>query len=120
MPPDVFKVCTNARSVSKEGRLFILDVNTGKYYSLNQVGAAIWTGLELGRTRQELISTLLEKFDVSEETLSADIDALVARLLELRWIESVPTPSAPRGAPSSLGAVDEDRQLHSRDRRVSK
>jgi hypothetical protein len=89
MGPDVFKIGSHVRSVSKEGRLFILDVNTGKYYSLNRVGIAIWTGLELGRTKQELILHLLETFDVPEDKLAADIDALVTRLSELRLIEKI-------------------------------
>jgi hypothetical protein len=111
MPSDVFKIRSNARSASKDGRLFILDVNTGKYYSVNQVGAAIWAGLELGRTKQELISALLEKFDVAEGKLIADIDALVARLSGLGLIEVVPTPKSPRSAALDTHSHSHRRQV---------
>lgn len=118
MPADVFKIRAHTRSVSKDGQFFVLDVNTGKYYGLNRVGAAIWTSLEQGRTRQELVSALLEKFNVAEGKLIVDIEAMLTRLLDLRLVERLARSQVREG--SSFGAPGGSGELRDPRRDISK
>jgi hypothetical protein len=94
MRSEVPKIRAHVRSVSTKDGLVILDVNTGKYYSLNRTGAVIWTGLERGLTKEELIAVVLETFNVPEDKLRADVDALLKRLSELRIIEKDSRPNS--------------------------
>ena len=46
----------------------------------NKTGAFIIDALKEGTTREELISSLLEKYDASEEIIAADVDSVLAKL----------------------------------------
>ncbi len=47
---------------------------------LNNSGVFLWNRLESGATRDELLASMLEKYDVSETEAAADIDAFVEQL----------------------------------------
>lgn len=47
---------------------------------LNNSGEFLWKQLESDTTRDRLLASMLETYDVSEAEAAADIDAFVARL----------------------------------------
>jgi hypothetical protein len=51
----------------------ILGVERGQYFSLNEVGAAIWELIQDPRTVEAVCSELLSHYDVTRETLEADV-----------------------------------------------
>jgi hypothetical protein len=58
----------------------LLELEAGRYYTLDDVGARCWTLLaELGEV-DAVVSAMLVEFDVDEATLRADLQALIARL----------------------------------------
>lgn len=61
--------------------VFLLDVESERYYSLNKIGATIYSGLVAGKSLNELTETLLTEFDVDKETLRNDIETLVTSLV---------------------------------------
>ncbi len=67
-----------ARRVGDE--IVILDVNSGQYFGLNEVGAFIWDQLESDTARETLITAVTDAYDVGTDQAAADIDALVADL----------------------------------------
>jgi hypothetical protein len=67
-----------------------LDVAHSMYLGVNPSGAVVWTALAAGATRQELVTLLLERFDVETEEASRDIDALLTELSELGLLEQLP------------------------------
>ena len=54
--------------------------------SLNEVGAAIWKGLEAGLDREGLLQKLLEEFDVSEQEARTDLEEFLQMLLQNKLI----------------------------------
>lgn len=54
---------------------------------LTESGAFLWRLLEQGADREELISKMLEEYDVDEATAAADIDRFIAKLNEADLIE---------------------------------
>ncbi|MDA8241091.1 MAG: GeoRSP system PqqD family peptide chaperone [Nitrospiraceae bacterium] len=67
------------QDVSGIGTSIIL--HSGKMHSFNLLGTEIWKLCD-GRTVEEIVSELKEKFEVDEETLRSDVDAFLEHLKE--------------------------------------
>lgn len=61
-----------------EGEVIVIDLATGSYFSLRDVGSEIWTEIERGATEQEIVATLAVRYEASPE----DIDNAVRRLVK--------------------------------------
>lgn len=61
----------------------LLNVETGIYFGLDEVGAEIWGQLVQGRSEDQIVDRLLDAYDVDRATLAADVatflDTLEAR-----------------------------------------
>ncbi len=64
----------------------ILDLDAGKYYGLNDVGAEIWQLIQAESTLEIIQKTLASEFDVDEQTLKRDAEVLLKNLLEAKLI----------------------------------
>ncbi len=60
----------------------------GTMVTLNLLGTEIWKRCE-GRTAEELVTELLEEFDVEADVLRSDIADFLAELAEKRYISYV-------------------------------
>lgn len=81
-PPDTFAPSPRVRCREIGGEAVLLDLDRGTYFSLNETGTAAWAGLVAGRTLGEVHAELLARFDVEEEILWRDLEALVGDLLD--------------------------------------
>jgi hypothetical protein len=63
-----------------EGEAVLLDLASGTYFGLNEVGARVWSLVDAGRSVGEIRATLLAEFEVEESVLAADVEALIADL----------------------------------------
>ena len=62
--------------------VYSLDITSGRYYSLNDVGALIWDLLEQETTRDDLVDIVADSFDVDRTVAASDIDELIADLVD--------------------------------------
>ena len=62
------------------GEAVILHLDDGIYYSLNPVGAHVWTLLQQPRSSEELVQHVLAEFEVDEQRCRMDIEALLEAL----------------------------------------
>ena len=62
------------------GEAILVDLNTTKYYQLNETGALIWRGLENGRTIEDIVSEMQTVYDVSSEHALASVEKLLLSL----------------------------------------
>lgn len=71
-----------------KGSAVMLDIETGKYYNLGEVGGEIWMLLEKQKTVGELLDALTKSYNVSREQCRRDtlpfLEVLVKRGLLLR------------------------------------
>lgn len=65
----------------------ILQMDSGKYYSLNPVGARVWQLLASPRPVGELLATLLAEYEVPADRCRADLLALLQKLQTAGLIE---------------------------------
>lgn len=68
--------------IDRDGAI-LLDTKTGKYYSLNRVGADIWRGLEAGQPIAHVASDLATRYGQPPDTVLNDVHDLVASMQRL-------------------------------------
>jgi hypothetical protein len=78
-----------ARKVDDE--LVVLDIPSGQYFGLNDVGALLWDLLDGTNDRDALIDAVTAEFDVDRTAAGEDIDALLDHLTTAGLV--VETPS---------------------------
>lgn len=66
-----------------DGELVILDTSTSTYLTTNATGALLVRHLVEGRTDQDLITTLVDAYDIDRDTAARDVAAFVAMLRQL-------------------------------------
>ena len=69
------------------GEAAILQLESGVYYTLNPVGARVWTLVQQPVRVAALRDTLVAEYDVAPERLEADLVDLLTRLSAERLIE---------------------------------
>lgn len=62
------------------GEAILVDLNTTKYYQLNETGALIWRRLEGGGSLEDIISEMQSVYDVSSEHALASVEKLLLSL----------------------------------------
>ena len=83
------KVVAAQRLVSSDlgGQTVILGIETGKYYSLNEIGSRIWGLLQQPRTIGEIRDLTVSEYAVDAAQCEADLLALFEQLVDEKLIE---------------------------------
>jgi len=76
-------------STETGGRTSLMDVGTGRYFSLEDVGARIFAVLESPRSLRDLHEQLVREFDVDVPVCEAELRAFVNTLLACGLLEVV-------------------------------
>ena len=63
------------------------EVNFNGMLTLNDTGVYLWNLLQKDTTKDDILSKMLEEYDVSEEIASADIDAFIQKLRQANILE---------------------------------
>jgi hypothetical protein len=67
-------------SCDLEGDAAVLNLKTGVYYGLDDIGASLWRMLNEPRRVHELVDALLGEYDVDREECQRDVIALLGEL----------------------------------------
>ncbi len=62
-------------------------VDFGSIVKLNETGAFLWNMLQEEKEKNELLSALLNEYDVNEEKASLDIDSFISKLKDADLLE---------------------------------
>jgi len=81
-----------------EGEAVMIDLVSGNYYTLGEVGTEIWSLLEQGSSRDEIVAALEERYDGDQATIEESVGAFLDELQhdELILEFDVDEPSRPR------------------------
>ena len=74
-------------SCNLDGEAAILNLTSGTYYGLNEVGATVWELISSPRRVAEIRDTLLERYDVEVAQCERDLNALLRDLASHRLIK---------------------------------
>ncbi len=66
----------------------LVDLNSKRYYTLNETATIIWRGLEQKRTREEIIRDITDAYDVTPEHAAQSFDKLIASLEARKLLRS--------------------------------
>jgi hypothetical protein len=75
-----------------EGETVFLDLEGERYYVLDDVGTRCWQLLLEHGDLEQIIPTMLAEFDVDEQTLRSDLDALLAGLRDAHLVVPAESP----------------------------
>lgn len=64
------------------GEAVLLNLVDKRYYRLNESAAFIWKALELGESRDQILSSIINEFEIDRETASGQLDDAVLDLKE--------------------------------------
>jgi hypothetical protein len=70
-----------------EGEMILLQLESGNYFSLNEVGALVWNQLEAPRTVQQLCDRVCAEYDVDAQVCVRDVTQLIQHLLKEQMVE---------------------------------
>ena len=74
------------RSLALNPDGFAFDPTTGESYTLNGTGLIVLEGLREGLSPDEVAARLVERFEVSEEEASRDVDDFLDHLRTFRLV----------------------------------
>jgi trimethylamine:corrinoid methyltransferase-like protein len=90
LSPETTVVATPGQiSSDLAGEAVILDLRSGVYYGLNEVGARIWHLVQHPHTIQAIQHAILEEYDVDSEACTQDISHLLQDLKAAGLVEMV-------------------------------
>ena len=84
-----FKALSNHLYSEIAEEAVILNLESGVYYGLNEVGVDIWKWLQQPQTTQNLLNLLLQEYDVTPEQAKKDLEAILQEMLAAKLIEVV-------------------------------
>ena len=70
----------NVQGTTLDGETVLLDLSSGRYYTLNRVGTAIWECCTGNQSLQDIHVALCGRFEASSERIADDLLALVTHL----------------------------------------
>jgi hypothetical protein len=63
-----------------DGEAVLLELGTGRYYSLNETGTRMWILLQEHGSVEAALPTLLDEYDVAEERLRKELHGFIGIL----------------------------------------
>ena len=70
------------RAVIEDEGALLLDLWAGQYFSLNDLGARIWSHLEAGLGRAEILDRMAPEPGPARQVLALDLDSFVCSLAD--------------------------------------
>ncbi len=85
------KVIIPAQVMARDvgGETIILNLETGTYFGLDNVGARIWELLGAGKALTEICDAIVNDYDVSRDVAERDMLALIRDLQAQKLVEPV-------------------------------
>lgn len=67
--------------------LVMVDIEKGKYFSLNSVATRIWELLDTPSTIQEVCEKLIEEYEISLEQCQIEVENHISEMVELGLVQ---------------------------------
>jgi hypothetical protein len=78
----ILRPSPNVQGTSMECETVLLDLSTGRYYTLNWLGSVIWEHCTGHSTISDIHAVLCDRFEVASERALDDLVALVNQLIQ--------------------------------------
>ena len=78
---DIIVASPDLMMADLEGEAVLLNIESGRYFGLNEVGTRIWAQLSEPRTVEEIVNALQGEYAVPVEQLQRDVMAFVDQMI---------------------------------------
>lgn len=78
----VLRPSPDVQGTNMDGETVLLDLSTGRYYTLNRLGSAIWEHCNGHNTVSDIHAALCDRFDVAPQRALDDLVTLVNQLVQ--------------------------------------
>lgn len=78
----VLRPSLDVESTNMDGETVLLDLSTGRYYTLNRLGGVIWEQCTGHNTISDIHAVLCDRFEVAHEQVLDDLVTLVNQLIQ--------------------------------------
>jgi hypothetical protein len=78
----ILRPSPDVQGTSMEGETVLLDLSTGRYYTLNRLGSVIWEHCTGHNTISDIHAVLCDRFEVSPDRALDDLVALMIQLVK--------------------------------------
>jgi hypothetical protein len=78
-----------------DGEAVILDLVSGTYFGLNEVGTRVWRLVDEGRDPAQIIDLVAAEYEADRDTIARDVARLIDDLKARRLIVSAAGTDAP-------------------------
>jgi hypothetical protein len=68
----------------EEGEGVLVDLNTRKYYRLNETAMLVWRGLEMGRSFDEIVDEMTGAYEVTREHARGSVEKILNNFQSLK------------------------------------
>ena len=86
---DVFERNPDLVATEMNGETLMLDVESGKYFSLNGLGGYIWRLIETPADTDKIVASVLDDFDDGEEVqVRRDVEKFLTNLVDYGLIKN--------------------------------
>ncbi|MBV8357732.1 MAG: PqqD family protein [Deltaproteobacteria bacterium] len=83
----IVRIARDAVSCELDGETAILNVKSGDYYGLDEVGASVWRMMSQPHTVAEIIREITYQYDVDPAQCEGDLISLIGKLASHGLIE---------------------------------
>ena len=78
----ILRPSPDVQGTSMEGETVLLDLSTGRYYTLNRLGSVIWEHCTGHNTISDIHAVLCDRFEVSPDRALDDLVVLINQLVK--------------------------------------
>ena len=78
----ILRPSPDVQGTNMEGETVLLDLSTGRYYTLNRLGSVIWEHCTGQCTIRDIHAVLCDRFEVSPDRALDDLVALINQLVK--------------------------------------
>jgi Coenzyme PQQ synthesis protein D (PqqD) len=78
-------------TVFDDGDGVLVDLETKRYYQLNETAMMVWDGLETGRTVAEIADKFTSTFDVEQDRAVTSVERILQKFQSLHLTDQVPS-----------------------------
>jgi DNA-directed RNA polymerase delta subunit len=86
-PSAIIKADQNVVSTELGGGSALLNLETSRYFSLDDVGSFIWQQLESPKTLQDIINAVADNFEVELAVCSSDVTVFIQSLRDASLVD---------------------------------
>ena len=85
------KYAKNPNTVASklDDELVMIDIDLGKYFSMNSIASSIWEYIDTPKTKEEICDELLNEYAVGRATCTQEVTLFLEELIQMKLVNEV-------------------------------